>query len=139
MSEFENSVEALQKQLIEQARGEYSDVVIDHWLHPRNPYAMDNPDGHARIKGPCGDTMEIFIRVTDGKITDASFVTDGCITSIVSASMAVEMATGREVSGARAISKENILNALGGLPGISQHCALLASNTLRAAIDDYIF
>ncbi|MCK4305473.1 MAG: iron-sulfur cluster assembly scaffold protein [Candidatus Eisenbacteria sp.] len=139
MSDFEESAKALQEQIIEQAREEYSEVVIEHWLHPRNPYAMDNPDGHGRVKGPCGDTMDIFIRVTDGKITDASFVTDGCITSVVSGSMAVEMATGRDVSEARAISKDDILNALGGLPEVSQHCALLASNTLRAAVDNYMF
>lgn len=138
MSDLDKTVKELQEYLIRQARELYSEVVVEHWLNPRNPHVMDNPDGHARIKGPCADTMDIFIRVGDGKIADASFMTDGCLTSIVSGSMAVEMATGQGLSEAMAISRDAILWNLGGLPEDSQHCALLAANTLRAAIDDFL-
>lgn len=82
--------------------------------------------------------MEIFLRVQNGRIVKASFLTDGCTTSIASASMAVELATGKDVQDARRISKEDILKALDGLPKESEHCALLASNTLRAAVADYL-
>jgi nitrogen fixation NifU-like protein len=99
---------------------------------------MEKPDGHARIKGPCGDTMEIFIRVKDDTIVKASFMTDGCITSIVSGSMAVELATGRKIQQVIGISQQEILEGLGGLPEESEHCALLASNTLQAAIQDHL-
>jgi nitrogen fixation NifU-like protein len=99
---------------------------------------MANPDGYARIKGPCGDTMEIYIRVTDAVITDASFMTDGCLTTIVSASMAVELATNTPVGEAAKISQADILENLGGLPKSSQHCALLAANTLETAVMDYL-
>jgi nitrogen fixation NifU-like protein len=128
----------IQQQLLAQARRQYSETVVDHWVHPRHPGRIERPDGHARIKGPCGDTMEICIRVDNGAIADASFVTDGCITSIASASMAVELATGKVVPRAVAISQRDILDALGGLPAESRHCALLAANTLRAAIGDYL-
>jgi nitrogen fixation NifU-like protein len=99
---------------------------------------MEKPDGHGCIKGPCGDTMEIFIQVRGKKIANASFLTDGCITSIVSGSMAVEFATGKSVVDAMAISQNDILEGLGGLPEQSRHCALLASNTLREAVRDYL-
>ena len=129
-------VEQLQREILEQAREQYSEAVIDHWLHPRNPGGMDRPDGHARITGPCGDTMEIFLRVRDDVIEEARFVTDGCATTIVSASMAVELATGAATSQARTISQAAILEGLGGLPTESEHCALLAANTMHAAIED---
>jgi len=138
MSDLDEAVEAMQRQIIEQALREYSAIVVEHWTHPRNQYAMDNPDGYARIKGPCGDTMEFFLRVQNGKIADASFLTDGCITSISSGSMAVELTVGKSLAEARAVSAENILNELGGLPEESQHCAVLASDTLRAAVGDYM-
>lgn len=138
VSDFDEMVKGIQEQLVRQARELYSEVVVEHWLNPRSPYAMDNPDGHARIKGPCADTMEIFIRVKDGKIADASFVTDGCLTSIVSGSMAVQMARKKSLPEAKAISRDAILRNLGGLPEESQHCALLAANTLGAAVDDYL-
>ena len=138
MSALDDLAEELQKRILEQARTEYSETVVAHWLNPRNPYPMEHPDGYGKITGPCGDTMEIFIRVRDGKIFEASFLTDGCITSIVSGSMAVELAADSLISEARTVSKDDILDGLDGLPEESQHCALLASNTLRAAIDDYI-
>jgi nitrogen fixation protein NifU and related proteins len=136
MTDFDKTVEVLQQYVIQQARESYSEVVVEHWLNPRNPYVMDNFDGGGKIEGPCGDTMEIYIRVKDGRISDASFVTDGCLPSIVSGSMAVELATGKSLSEAREISRDAILQSLGGLPEESQHCPLLAANTLCAAVDD---
>jgi nitrogen fixation NifU-like protein len=138
MKDLDNFVEQMQQEVIEEARKQYSETVIDHWLNPRNPGMMEKPDGYARIAGSCGDSMEIFLRVKHGKILEARFLTDGCITSIVSGSMAVEIATGRDIASAKAISAEDVLRALGGLPEENEHCALLASNTLRAAIADYL-
>jgi len=135
MSNLDQTVAAIQEQIIEEARRQYSETVVEHWLRPRNPYAMERPDGHAKITGPCGDTMEIFVRVRDGEVADASFLTDGCLTSIVSGSMAVATAIGKPLRDARAISQGDILAGLGGLPEESEHCALLAANTLQAALD----
>jgi nitrogen fixation NifU-like protein len=138
MSERERLAKELQQQLLEQAGLRYSETVIEHWFWPRNFQPMTTPDGYARITGPCGDTMEIFLRVRDGVIMDASFATDGCSTTIASASMVVTLAIDRSVLQARAIRQEEILESLGGLPEESEHCALLAANTLHAAIDDYL-
>jgi nitrogen fixation NifU-like protein len=138
VSDIDDFVRQVQAQILEEARAQYSETVIDHWMHPRNLGAMDRPDGHARITGPCGDTIEIFIRVTGQRVAAVSFQTDGCATSIAAASMATEMATGKTLAEARAISQDDILEALEGLPDESRHCALLAASTLRAAIDDHL-
>ncbi|MBW1810540.1 MAG: iron-sulfur cluster assembly scaffold protein [Deltaproteobacteria bacterium] len=138
MTDWDEFISTVQKQEIEKAREIYSETVVQHAIFPRDPGSMENPDGYARVTGPCGDTMEIFIRVLNGKISKANFLTDGCTTSIAAASMAVEMATDKKVEDARCISKEDILEALDGLPEESRHCALLASNTLRAAVADYL-
>jgi len=114
----------------------YSEATISHAMNPRNLGEMDNADGFARKTGPCGDTMEIWLRVKNGTITQANFMTDGCGTSIASGSMVTEMARGRNVTEARQITQQDILKALGGLPEESEHCALLAANTLKAAIKD---
>ncbi len=138
MKDWDKFISTVQKQVIDQALEIYSKTVVQHALFPRNHGAMESPDGYARVTGPCGDTMEIFLRVQGGRILKASFLTDGCTTSIASASMAVELATGKDVHDARKISKADILEALEGLPMESEHCALLASNTLRAAVSDYL-
>jgi len=134
MYNFDLLPKKLQEQIIEQARRQYSDTLVDHWLHPRHLGRLENPDGHAKQYGSCGDAMEIFVHIRDDLITEASFWTDGCITTIASGSMAVEMATGKSVENASTISQADILEGLGGLPEESQHCALLAANTLRVAI-----
>jgi nitrogen fixation NifU-like protein len=131
-------VDDLQQQVIQEAREKYSEAIVQRWMNAPGHGQMARPDGHARVTGPCGDSMEIFLRVEGRRIAEASFLTDGCMTTIVSASMVVEMATGMPLSDARSISQQQILDALGGLPEESHHCALLASNTLRAAVDDYL-
>ncbi|GAJ20640.1 unnamed protein product, partial [marine sediment metagenome] len=71
-------------------------------------------------------------------VQEASFFTDGCGTSIASGSMVTELARGKKLSQAQRISQKDVLNALGGLPEESEHCALLAADTLKAAIRDYL-
>jgi len=119
-------------------RAIYTETVIDHAQSPRNLGQIPDADGFASVVGSCSDTMEICIRVRNDKILNATFFTDGCATTIAAGSMVTEMAKGKNVSDAFKITQHDVLNALGGLPGESQHCALLASDTLRAAIRDYL-
>jgi nitrogen fixation NifU-like protein len=107
-------------------------------MNPRNVGSMDMADGQARVTGPCGDTMEIWLRVRNDIITEVTFMTDGCGTAIATGSMVTELAKGERVSQALKIGQQDILNALGGLPEESEHCALLAANTLKTGVKDYL-
>lgn len=136
-SDLDRFTNELQEKVLEEARRHYSEQVIQHWLHPRNPGPIENPDGHARLIGECGDTMEIFLRGRRDLIIEARFMTDGCATSIACGSVAVEMATGKTVKEASTVTDADILEKLGGLPEENEHCAVLASRTLREAIKDF--
>jgi nitrogen fixation NifU-like protein len=139
MSEdFDKAMDELQASIIEDARKVYSEKVIARWLNPRYMGEIEMPQGHGKVTGPCGDTVRIFLRIENGRISDARFMTDGCGTTIAAGGMACELAIGRTLGEAYRISKEVILEQLGGLPEESIHCALLASNTLRAALTDYL-
>ena len=116
----------------------YSEKVIDHFLKPRNVGEIQNADGFGRVTGPCGDTMEIWLKVKNDTIANATFLTDGCGTTIASASMVTEMVKGKSILESHKITQQGILNALGGLPEESVHCALLAADTLKAAVKDYL-
>jgi len=116
----------------------YSDAVVDRAMNPRNVGNMENANGFATVTGPCGDTMEIWIKVKNDRILEATFMTDGCGTTIAAGSMATELAKGINVIQAQRISQQDVLEALGGLPEESKHCALLAANTLREAVKDYL-
>lgn len=128
----------LQKLILADARNIYPATVVDHAMAPRNLGAMPEADGFGSVLGPCGDTMEIWLKVDNDVIASATFMTDGCGTSIASGSMVTEMAKGKSIKEARRITQRDVLEALGGLPDESKHCALLAADTLKAAIRDYI-
>jgi len=130
--------EQLEELVKAEMRKVYSETTIDHAMNPRNFGELENADGFGKITGPCGDTMEIWLRVKNGTITEATFLTDGCGTSISSGSMVTELVKGKSISDAQKISPQDVLNALGGLPEESKHCALLAANTLKAATRDYL-
>ncbi len=135
---MDKAIEEIQASIIEEARKVYSEKVIERWLHPTYMGEVEDPQGSGKVKGPCGDTMHIFLRIENGKISDARFLTDGCATTIAAGCMACELAIGKTYKEALKISREVILEELGGLPEESTHCALLASNTLREALTDYL-
>ena len=137
-SEFDHGMDRLNAEIMEQMRRTYSETAIDYAMNPRNNGKIENADGRASVTGPCGDTMEIFITVRDDIITRATFRTDGCGTSIASGGMVTELARGKPVPEAYCISQQDILNELGGLPEEDEHCALLAANTMKLAVHDYL-
>jgi len=133
-SEFDNMVEELQRKVNEG----YSEAVIDHSQNPRNVGNILDPDGYASVTGACGDNMEIWLRIRDNKVLEATFWTDGCGTTIACGSVATELAIGQSVGEALAINPDIIVEKLGGLPEDHIHCAGLASSTLKKALIDYI-
>jgi len=136
-NDFQRTADELQASIMESARKIYSEKVIERWLNPRNLGKIRNPDGFAKIKGPCGDTMQISFKLKDGRLSKIKFVTDGCASSIAAGSMATELAQGKKIEEAAEISQQMILEGLKGLPEESVHCALLASNTLKQAVNNY--
>ena len=136
-NDFEKTAKELQASIMEDARKIYSEKVIERWLNPRNLGRIRKPDGFAKIKGPCGDTMQISFKVKDGRLSKIIFMTDGCASSIAAGSMATELAQGKKIEEAAEIGQQMILEALEGLPEESVHCALLASNTLKEAVKNY--
>jgi nitrogen fixation NifU-like protein len=134
---FDDSFKELEQAVMEDMRRIYSEKTIDHFLNPRNLGKIQAADGFGRVTGPCGDTMEIYLKTKNGKVTNATFWTDGCGPSIASGSVVTELVKGKSVGEAGKITQDDILNALGGLPEESLHCAFLAANTLKEAIKDY--
>ena len=104
---------------------------------PKNFGPMKDASGHGKITGPCGDTVEVWLRIDGGKIRKASFMTDGCAHSAMCCGTAVRMTEGMPPEEAEDISQEEILKAVGPVPEDHQHCALLAANTIKKALAHY--
>lgn len=116
----------------------YSDILIDHFSNPRNVGVIENPDGYGKLSSPvCGDLMEIYIKVEDGRIADIKYRTFGCAAAIASSSMASEMVKGQPLEVAAKLTDEDVAKALGGLPEAKMHCSNLAASALHLALEDY--
>jgi nitrogen fixation NifU-like protein len=117
----------------------YSDLVIEHFQHPRNVGVIADADASARMESPvCGDLMEVYLKIQDGCIQDARFRTFGCGAAIASSSMATEMVKNMTLQQALAMTDEQVAEALGGLPPQKMHCSNLAASTIRQAIEAYL-
>jgi nitrogen fixation NifU-like protein len=96
-------------------------------------------DGYARkTEGDCGDTLEIWIKVDQGILSEVNFCTDGCAATVASGSMTTVLAKGKTVAGAQQITQQDVLTALEGLPEGNRHCAQFAVSALKTAIRDYL-
>ena len=117
----------------------YTDKVMDHFVNPRNVGEIDDASGVGQVgNAKCGDIMKIFIKVDENDvITDVKFKTFGCGAAIASSSMATELVKGKTVDEALQITNKMVIEALGGLPPVKQHCSVLAEEALHAAIADY--
>jgi nitrogen fixation NifU-like protein len=135
---LKEAADELHTTILEDGAKTYSPGVIDRWQNPRNWGQIEKPDGLSKITGPCGETIQISLKVQRERIRDVRFITDGCATSIASGSMATELALGKVVREAREITPEMIYDGVGGLPEESEHCAILAASALWLAIDNYL-
>ena len=136
--DFESAIDTVQVSGTEDTRKIHSEKVIEKWMRTAHMGEMEESHGYGKVKGPCGDTIKIFLKIHDEKITDATFVTDGCAATIAAGSMACELVIGKNIKDVLTINQELILENLGGLPQGRIHCALLASNTLKEALTDYL-
>ena len=136
--EFDDFASNLQEQIFEETKDAYGTAAFERWLNPRYAGALSDPDGYARVTGPCNDTMEIFLRFEQDTVAEASFQTDGCGSSAVCGSFAAEMAHGKTPDELLDVTGEAILEKLGGLPKEEKHCAFLAGETLQEALSNYM-
>ena len=131
-------VHQIKEQIYEETKEAYGEKAYQRWLNPLFMGSLNNPDGYAKSVGVCGDTMEIFLNFEGDRVKKALFQSDGCGSSSVCASFAVELALGKGPGELLAISGQVIMETLEGLPKEDEHLAFLAAETLQQAVNDYM-
>ncbi|MDD2970067.1 MAG: iron-sulfur cluster assembly scaffold protein [Lachnospiraceae bacterium] len=117
---------------------EYTNKVIEHFMSPRNVGSMLDADAEGRFGDPsCGDSLTIYIKVENDRITDIRFLVFGCVAAVATSSMTTELAKGKTLEEAMKITDQDITDALGGLPEYKLHCSVLGAGALKNAIQDY--
>ena len=116
----------------------YSSKLLDYFENPRCAGELPDANAVAEVSNPvCGDVMKLWLKVDGNRILNASFKTQGCSAAIATSSYATEMIIGMDLDQARAVTREQIAEALGGLPPSKMHCSVLASEAIRAALKDF--
>ncbi|MDD4462063.1 MAG: Fe-S cluster assembly scaffold protein NifU [Clostridia bacterium] len=117
---------------------QYSEKVMDHFMHPRNVGEIENADASGTVgNAKCGDIMKIDLKIEHNVIVDIKFKTFGCGSAIATSSMATEMVIGKTVDEALQLTNKAVAEALDGLPPVKMHCSLLAEQAIKAAIKDH--
>jgi len=114
----------------------YSAQLLDHFQNPRNPGEVPNADAIAEIENPaCGDVLRLSLKIKSERIAEIRFKAKGCVPSMACASALTELVNGQTVSATRALKRETLIAAVGGLPQASTHAAQLALDALHAALN----
>ena len=116
----------------------YSEKVLEHFKNPRNVGELKDADAEGTVGNPvCGDLMSMYIKVKEDRIEDIKFKTFGCGAAIATSSMTTELAKGKTLDEALKISRQDVAEALDGLPPVKMHCSNLAADALHEAIKSY--
>lgn len=121
----------------------YTEKVMEHFMNPKNMGELENPDGIGKAGNiTCGDVMWLYLKIgkndnNEEIIEDIKFKTLGCAAAIATSSILTELAKNKTIQEAIKINKQDVANALGGLPAIKIHCSLLATDALNEALFDY--
>jgi nitrogen fixation NifU-like protein len=114
----------------------YTEKTLDHFRNPRNVGTLEGHDtAVGKVGNPvCGDLMYIYIRVKDDRIVDNRFQTFGCGSAVATSSMTTELVKGMTLDEAMKVTRNDVADALEGLPPIKMHCSNLAADALHDAI-----
>src|SRR5215470_16285284 len=113
----------------------FSAQVLNHFEHPRNPGEVKDADVTVQLENPgCGDVLKLSIKVSGDELIEARFLAKGCVPAIACGSLLTELIVGKPVKQIRALTREELVRAIGGLPESSVHASHLAFDTLQAAL-----
>ena len=115
----------------------YSNKAIKFYVNKVNVGTWDDANMSFGYTGPCGDTMELFLRVDDHTIQDAKFQAIGCEGAFICGSAITEMIKGHTLEHAENIEREQIIEYLQGLPEAKHDCACLAVKTLLKTLKEF--
>lgn len=116
---------------------------METFKNPHNAGKIKNADGTGKVGNiVCGDVMHLYIKVAKNKkneeiIKDIKFETFGCVAAVSTSSIITDLAKGKTIKEALKITKDSVIESLGGLPKIKYHCSVLAVDALVEAVYDY--
>jgi nitrogen fixation NifU-like protein len=95
-----------------------------------------DPDGRGEKTGACGDTIAMFLKLSEDRLEAVTFSAKGCLNTVACANTVSHLAEGRTLEEAWEIAPETVVNFLQTLPPHETHCAELAVGAFYLALAD---
>lgn len=113
----------------------YSATFKEHLAHPRNAGELPEATVVVEENNPvCGDRLRLSLIVRDERIEAVRYLAYGCPPTLVCGSVLTELIVGKSTSEARRLTRNDLLDAVGGLPSRKHHAAALAIEALNKAL-----
>ena len=137
-NEFDALMDKIQSDVFKDAKEALGEKGFERWRNPKFCGPVPDADSFAKLKGECGDTMEMYLKVQDGRVVRVGYLTDGCSSSSIAGSFAAELATDKTFEEVLDLRGDDVLQAIGRFPENEKHCAHLAIRTLQEALNSYL-
>jgi nitrogen fixation NifU-like protein len=113
----------------------YSQKLLDYFQNPRNAGEVENPDAAVQIENPaCGDVLRLSARIDGDHIVAIRFRAKGCVPAMACGSALTELVAGKSLQEARQLTRETLIESVGGVPEASSHAGHLAMDALGALL-----
>lgn len=124
----------LSRLLMGDSSEQFTDLAMKLAHEPLNVGELETPDGLGYVRGECGDSMWIYLKMDGDRIAAATFISDGCGATLACGSAATDIVKGLTLEEAGKIGPGQIIEYLGDLPASHHHCAVLTTHTLKKAL-----
>jgi len=117
----------------------YSDILLDHFRHPRNYGSLTAPDvSNEQFNPLCGDRIRLELKVNDSTVAEARFKGDACAICTAASSLLTELIIGQNLNILSTLSDAQILSALeSDIQPARLQCALLPLHALREGLKSF--
>ena len=117
----------------------YSDILLDHFRHPRNYGSLDAPDvSNEQFNPLCGDRIRLELKFEQSRVNETRFKGDGCAISTAAASLLTELILGKDIEELTNLPDAQLISALeSNIQPARLQCALLPLLALREGLRDY--
>ena len=116
----------------------YREVILDHYKHPHNAGALEQPDVSHEDSNPlCGDRIRIDLKIEGQVISDVRFQGRGCAISQAAASLLTDEIKGKPLAEVAAFRADDLLDLLGiEISPARLKCAMLSHDSLQHTLTD---
>ncbi len=131
--DIQTSLDELQDKIDAEVLQKMGPEVYERWKNPGYMGKMTNYHAWASATGSCGNVIEIYLCAQKGYVSQASFFSEGCGSSVVCASVVCEWAEGKRVEHLLDLTEDEVMQSLPGLPASKKRYAQMAVQAMHRA------